>query len=73
MTEQHPFSVWFVIGLLLIIYGLMIMGAGVYDYFVPPANPVVMNELHAPIWWGGLLLVMGLFYSIKFTPKKQKK
>jgi len=73
MTEQHPFSVWFVIGLLLIVYGLMIMGAGVYDYFVPPANPVVMNELHAPIWWGGLLLVMGLFYSIKFTPKKQKK
>ena len=73
MTEQHPFSVWFVIGLLLVVYGLIIMGAGIYNYFVPPDNPVVMNELHAPIWWGALLLGMGLFYSVKFSPKRQSK
>lgn len=73
MTKQHPFKIWFVIGLLLNVYGLMILGAGIYNYFNPPAQLVVMNHLHAPIWWGALLLVMGIFYTIRFYPKKGKK
>ena len=72
MTKQHPFSIWFVIGLLLDLYGLMILGAGIYDYFVPSAKPVVMSHLHAPIWWGVLLILMGFFYTVKFHPKKTK-
>ena len=71
MEKQHPFSIWFVIGVLLDFYGLLIMAAGIYNYFIPPANPVVMNQLHAPIWWGALLLVMGIFYTVKFNPKKR--
>jgi hypothetical protein len=71
MTKQHPFSIWFVIGLLLNVYGVMILGAGIYDYFNPPANPVVLNQLHAGIWWGVLLLAMGVFYTVRFMPKKK--
>jgi hypothetical protein len=69
-TKQHPFSIWFMIGLQLDIYGLMILGAGIYNYFLPPAAPVVMNHLHAAIWWGALLVLMGVFYTIRFFPKK---
>jgi hypothetical protein len=30
----------------------------------------VLNNLHAPIWWGGLLTVAGLIYTIGFRPKQ---
>jgi len=26
--------------------------------------------LHAPLWWGGTLLVLGVLYVIKFRPRK---
>jgi len=73
MTKHHPFSIWFVIGLLLDVYGLMIFGAGLYAVLVPPANPVVMQNLHTGVWWGLLLIAMGIFYTLKFRPKKAKK
>jgi hypothetical protein len=72
MTKQHPFSIWFVIGIQLDIYGLMIFGAGIYNYFAPSAQPVVMSHLHAAIWWGFLLVLMGVFYTLKFFPKKNR-
>ncbi len=63
-------SIWFFIGVLLTAYGVLITGAGIYDYFSPPAHPVVLASLHAGIWWGAVLLAIGLFYTIKFFPKK---
>jgi hypothetical protein len=29
---------------------------------------VVLANLHAPVWWGGAMLVIGLFYGIHFRP-----
>jgi hypothetical protein len=63
-------SIWFFIGVLLAAYGFLITGSGIYGLFVPPEHPVVLAELHAGIWWGALLLIIGLFYTIKFFPKK---
>jgi hypothetical protein len=34
--------------------------------------PVVLARLHAPLWWGAALLVLGLFYCVKFAPEKKK-
>jgi hypothetical protein len=31
-----------------------------------------LNQLHAGIWWGFLLLVMGILYVVKFFPDKKK-
>jgi hypothetical protein len=70
MTEKHFISIWFFIGAILTIYGVLITGASIYNLFVPPPQTVVLEHLHAGIWWGLLLLVMGLFYAIKFFPKK---
>ncbi len=66
---RHFVSIWFFIGLLLLVYGLLITGAGIYDLFQPPENPVQMAHLHAGIWWGGLLLLLGLMYTVKFAPR----
>ena len=70
--HKHFISIWFFIGLLLTIYGVLITGAGIYDYFHPQENPVQLAQYHAGIWWGALLLVLGLIYTIKFRPKKEQ-
>jgi len=27
--------------------------------------------LHANVWWGAVLLVVGLIYCVKFAPRRQ--
>ena len=61
-------SIWFFIGALLLVYGVLITGAGVYDLVSPPANPPVLANLHAAVWWGALLIVLGAVYVIRFRP-----
>ena len=45
-------SIWFLIGLLLTAYGVLIAAAGVYQELVPPPQLPVLANLHAGIWWG---------------------
>jgi hypothetical protein len=63
-------SIWFFIGVLLLAYGVLICGAGLYELSSPPEHPVVHAELHAGIWWGALLLVLGGIYTFRFRPSK---
>jgi hypothetical protein len=63
-------SIWFFIGVLLSAYGLLITATGFYELSSPPANPPVLFNLHASIWWGAVLLVIGLIYFIRFFPRK---
>jgi len=62
MTTENSISIWFFIGLSLLVNGLLILGAGVYEYSHRPEFPVVLFELHASVWWGALLTVIGGFY-----------
>jgi hypothetical protein len=70
--DQHSVSIWFFIGALLLIYGVLITGAGVYNYFVPPERTVYLQEYHAGIWWGALLAILGGFYTVRFLPGRAK-
>ncbi|MBV9765928.1 MAG: hypothetical protein JOZ48_13865 [Acidobacteriaceae bacterium] len=63
-------SIWFFIGVLLTAYGVIITATGIYELGSPPANPPVLANLHTSIWWGAVLLVIGLIYFIRFFPKK---
>ena len=62
-------QIWFFIGVLLLIYGLIILGYGIFE-MASGSYPttVQLTNLHTPIWWGGLLTVLGLVYCIKFRP-----
>jgi hypothetical protein len=65
-------SIWFFIGLSLAGNGALILGAGIYQLVNPPLQPgVVLFELHANVWWGALLMVIGAFYCFKFAPGRQ--
>lgn len=64
-------SIWFFIGISLLVNGILIVGAGVWEVINPPANPVALFQLHASVWWGAVLLVCGLTYCIRYAPGRQ--
>ena len=70
MEEKHQIPIWFFIGALLLVYGLLIVGAGIYALVCPPPveHRVALFELHADIWWGLLLTALGTFYCLRFHP-----
>jgi hypothetical protein len=70
--NKKQIPIWFFIGGLLAIYGLLILGTGIYNLVYPPQHPVVLAHLHVDIWWSILLLAVGLLYVIKYRPSKDK-
>lgn len=71
MHRPGMLSIWFFIGLLLLAYGVIILGSGLYEWISPPqVQTVVLAELHADIWWGILLTILGVAYTLKFRPGK---
>ncbi len=69
--ENKHISIWFFIGSMLVIYGVLITGQGIYELANPAAaGAVVLAELHVSVWWGVLLLAIGALYSWKFFPKR---
>ncbi len=67
MRSGH-ISIWFFIGVLLTVYGGMIFAYGLFELGTGQTANVILANLHAPVWWGALMLVLGLFYSIRFRP-----
>ena len=67
--KKHHVSIWFLIGLQLAIFGVLILLAGLYALVYPPEQPTVLANLHPAVWWGAIMLVLGLVYTIKFRPR----
>ena len=70
--HKHALPIWFFIGLLTGLYGVIILAAGLYDLISPPAVPLVLADLHAAIWWGLILTLLGGFYIYKFRPRPEQ-
>jgi hypothetical protein len=68
MSEKQIIPVWFFVGLLLFVYGCMILVSGLTEWSHPSST--TLAELHAPVWWGGLLIILGAMYCILFRPGK---
>jgi hypothetical protein len=67
---REALSIWFFAGVLFLIYGLIITATGIWELSHPLLHPPVLNSLHAPTWWGGLMFVAGLSYTIRFWPRR---
>ena len=74
MVENKGISIWFFIGSLLLIYGIIITLSNIAEAaFGAFRRSVVLGDVHFGIWWGFLLVIIGLFYFISFRPWKNKK
>jgi hypothetical protein len=70
MKRGGSISIWFFIGISLLVNGLLILGAGIYELTHPPLVQVVLFHLHSSIWWGAILAVVGASYCIFYAPGK---
>jgi hypothetical protein len=73
---MHPdggrISIWFFVGALVLVFGVLILGAGIYNLISPISPPVVLDELHVGIWWGALMIVLGGIPVFKFFPRAKE-
>jgi len=67
-AERRMLPVWFFVGIILLIYGVLILGSGIAEYSSPPAT--VLGNLHPAIWWGALLIVLGAIFTLVHRPRK---
>lgn len=66
--EHHMIPVWFFVGVLLFIYGILILIQGISEWSSPPNT--VLSNLHPTVWWSLILIVLGAIFSVKHFPKK---
>ena len=52
--------------------GAIIFARGIYELMSPPEHQVVLYNLHANVWWGAVLLILGLFFSLRFSPARER-
>jgi hypothetical protein len=62
-------SIWFFVGGLMLIYGLVLTPYGAWEWFGGHEAPTVLSNLHPTFWWGLGMTLFGLFYTLKFKPK----
>jgi hypothetical protein len=74
MKSGGSLSIWFFIGVSLAVNGAVIFARGIYETMSPPAPElrVVLYDLHANVWWGGILLILGIFFSLRFSPARER-
>jgi len=72
MKSGSHLSIWFFTGLCLGVNGALIFATGIYEIIQPPENQVVLSNLHANVWWGAVLLILGVFFSLRFSPARER-
>ncbi len=65
--RHHMLPVWFFIGMLLTMYGVIILITSINDWSQP--STAILSQYHAGVWGGIVLLVIGSFYTLRFRPR----
>lgn len=63
MAEQKLLTIWFFVGLMLTILGLIITSTGIY-YIFHPQTRTALHELNPNLWWGLIMLTAGIIFLI---------
>jgi FtsH-binding integral membrane protein len=66
--RRHMLPVWFFIGMLLTMYGVIILITSIVDWSQP--SQTILAQYHPALWGGILLLLIGSFYVLKFRPRR---
>jgi hypothetical protein len=61
--KHRMLPVWFFIGVILCLYGVMILAEGIYELSHPVGTK--LEGLHAAVWWGALMIVVGAVFVQK--------
>ena len=65
--EQEPKKmrpIWYFIGLMLSVMGLVIVITGMVNYASPENAKTALADLHPEFWWGAIMIVAGLIFLL---------
>ena len=69
MTETNHTAgmkpIWYFVGWMLLIIGLIVTLTGLYNFVQPPAIQPVLHDLHTDIWWGAVITAGGLVLLLR--------
>ncbi|HNS72560.1 MAG TPA: hypothetical protein PKI81_04075 [bacterium] len=63
MSSNKMYSIWFFVGVMLTVLGLIIVSMGIY-YIFAPETQTRLASLNPSLWWGAIMLVAGLLFLI---------
>ena len=58
MTQSKPLPIWFFVGLILLVYGIIVTASGVF--MAPRAT--VLADTRPALWWGAVITVAGAVF-----------
>lgn len=56
--------IWYFVGILLMIFGALVLGAGLVGAASGNLPSTVLADTHPRIWWGGIMLVGGVLFFL---------
>lgn len=71
MHDEEGFSIWFFVGIMLGIYGPIILIANIPGIYKSQNPHLVLEQLHSGIWWGILLTLLGALFLYLHWPGKE--
>jgi hypothetical protein len=57
--------IWYFVGLLLLVMGLLVFFTGIFFLISPPSHKTVLGETHPGVWWGAIMIIAGAIFLIK--------
>ncbi|MGH9402159.1 MAG: hypothetical protein ACRD2P_08640 [Terriglobia bacterium] len=69
--KKEPLPVWFFVGIIFVIYGVMILVTGLTEISHPPDT--VLSSLHPAIWWGAVITALGALFVVTTGPWKSRR
>lgn len=70
MHGRNMISIWFFIGVLVLAYGILILGWGLLTGGDTGGRHVQLAYLRTDLWMGGFMTIVGAIYTFKFLPKR---
>jgi hypothetical protein len=61
MNKHAMKPIWYFVGLILSVMGILIFLSGIYQVIEPPSTKTILASLHPDIWWGGFMVLVGGF------------
>jgi FtsH-binding integral membrane protein len=67
MSSEAPKmkSIWYFVGLMLLVMGGLVLLAGLIEFFSPSARHTVLAEIHPGVWWGAIMIAAGAVFFVK--------
>jgi amino acid transporter len=65
--EKGMRPIWYFVGWLLFIIGILVIIAGILNLFFPPPSTSVVGTTHPDLWWGAIIALFGAIYLWKHS------